>query len=37
MNKSILDSGWSMFAAMLEYKQLWKGGFVEYVSAAYTS
>jgi len=37
LNKSILDSGWAMFAAMLEYKQRWKGGFVEYVRAAYTS
>ncbi|MDX8387632.1 MAG: transposase [Ghiorsea sp.] len=37
LNKSILDAGWSMFAAMLEYKQAWKGGFVEYVPAAYTS
>jgi IS605 OrfB family transposase len=37
LNKSILDAGWSMFANMLEYKQRWKGGFVEYVPSAYTS
>jgi len=37
LNKSILDAGWSMFAAMLEYKQAWHGGMVEYVPAAYTS
>jgi len=37
LNKSILDAGWRMFAAMLEYKQLWRGGRVEYVPAAYTS
>ena len=37
LNKSILDAGWSMFAAMLEYKQAWKGGLVKYVPAAYTS
>jgi len=37
LNKSILDAGWGMFAAMLEYKQRWRGGMVEYVPAAYTS
>ncbi|MDQ6991713.1 MAG: transposase [Mariprofundaceae bacterium] len=37
LNKSILDAGWAMFASMLEYKQRWKGGLVEYVPAAYTS
>jgi len=38
LNKSILDAGWAMFATMLEYKQRWKGGFVdEYVPAAFTS
>jgi len=37
LNKSILDAGWSMFAGMLEYKQAWCGGMVEYVPAAYTS
>ena len=37
LNKSILDAGWSMFAGMLEYKQRWNGGMVQYVPAAYTS
>ncbi|MBL1353514.1 MAG: transposase [Zetaproteobacteria bacterium] len=37
LNKSILDAGWAMFAAMLEYKQAWLRGMVEYVPAAYTS
>ena len=37
LNRSILDTGWSMFAAMLEYKQAWNGGCVQYVPAAYTS
>jgi len=37
LNKSILDAGWSMFARMLEYKQAWRGGYVAYVPAAYTS
>jgi len=37
LNKSILDQGWSMFAAMLEYKQQWRGGEVCYVPAHYTS
>ena len=37
LNKSILDAGWSMFAAMLEYKQAWRGGYVKYIPAAYTS
>ncbi|MDQ7005065.1 MAG: transposase [Ghiorsea sp.] len=37
LNKSILDAGWAMFATMLEYKQRWKGGMVEYVPVAYTS
>jgi len=37
LNKSILDAGWSMFARMLEYKQVWRGGYVAYVPAPYTS
>jgi len=37
LNRSILDAGWSMFATMLEYKQTWNGGCVQYVPAAYTS
>ena len=37
LNRSILDAGWSMFARMLEYKQSWRGGTVQYVPAAYTS
>jgi len=37
LNRSILDAGWSMFARMLEYKQAWNGGCVQYVPAAYTS
>lgn len=37
LNKHILDSGWSTFADMIEYKQRCNGGFVEYVLAAYTS
>jgi IS605 OrfB family transposase len=37
LNKSILDQGWSMFASMLEYKQLWRGGEVVYVPPHHTS
>lgn len=37
LNKSILDAGWSMFESMLQYKQKWKGGYVEFVPAPYTS
>jgi len=37
LNKSILDAGWAMVAQMLEYKQAWRGGLVQYVPAPYTS
>jgi putative transposase len=37
LNRSILDQGWSMWAGMLEYKLLWRGGQVIKVPAAYTS
>jgi putative transposase len=37
LNRAILDSGWGLFARMLEYKQAWRGGLVEYVNPAYTS
>lgn len=35
--RSIADAGWSAFSAMLEYKQAWSGGSVEFVPAAYSS
>ena len=37
LNRGILDQGWAMFASMLEYKQAWKGGMVQYIAPAYTS
>jgi putative transposase len=37
LNKSILDQGWGEFGRQLEYKQAWRGGWVLYVPAAYTS
>jgi putative transposase len=37
LNKAILDQGWSMFSAMLEYKQSWNSGVVIRVPAQYTS
>lgn len=37
LNKSILDQGWGEFGRQLEYKQVWRGGWVLYVPAAYTS
>jgi putative transposase len=37
LNRSILDQGWSMFAAMLRYKLTERGGQLIEVDAAYTS
>ena len=37
LNKTILDQGWYEFRRQLEYKQLWRGGQVIAVPAAYTS
>jgi putative transposase len=37
LNKAILDQGWRAFRAMLEYKQLWRGGEVIAVNPRYTS
>lgn len=37
LNKAILDQGWGMFRAMLEYKQLWRGGELVAVKPHYTS
>ncbi len=37
LNKSILDQGWSLFFAMLEYKLGWRGGTLVKVPPAYTS
>lgn len=37
LNKAILDQGWRMFSAMLEYKQSWNSGVVIRVPAQYTS
>jgi len=35
--RGIADAGWSAFSRMLEYKQAWSGGSVEFVNAAYSS
>ncbi len=37
LNRVILDQGWGMFKAFLEYKQLWSGGQVLFVDPKYTS
>ena len=37
LNRSILDQGWGMFAAMLKYKLAERGGELIYVDPAYTS
>jgi putative transposase len=37
LNKAILDQGWYELRRQLEYKQLWRGGRVHAVAAAYTS
>lgn len=37
LNKSILDQGWGMFRATMEYKQLWRGGMVIAVPPHHTS
>ncbi|MDX5936490.1 RNA-guided endonuclease InsQ/TnpB family protein [Acidithiobacillus thiooxidans] len=37
LNKSILDQGWGMLKAMLEYKLRWSGGMLLLVDPAYTS
>lgn len=37
LNRSILDQGWHELRRQLEYKQLWRGGQVLAINAAYTS
>ena len=37
LNKSILDQGWFEFRRQLEYKQAWRGGWVQTVPPQYTS
>jgi putative transposase len=37
LNRSILDQGWSMFADMLRYKLVERGGELEFVNPAHTS
>ena len=37
LNRSILDQGWFEFFRQLEYKQLWKGGYLHKIDPKYTS
>jgi putative transposase len=37
LNRSILRQGWGELGWQLEYKELWRGGLVEYQSEAYSS
>ena len=37
LNKAILDQGWYELTRQIEYKQLWRGGAVVYVSPRNTS
>jgi putative transposase len=37
LNRSILDQGWGMFADMLKYKLVERGGELQFVDPAYTS
>ena len=37
LSKDILDQGWYMFRSQLEYKAVWRGGFVKAVDPAGTS
>jgi putative transposase len=37
LNRAILRQGWGELGRQLEYKQLWRGGLVEYQSEAYSS
>jgi len=37
LNRAILRQGWGELGRQLEYKQLWRGGSVEYQSEAYSS
>jgi len=37
LNRSILRQGWGELGRQLEYKELWRGGLVEYQSEAYSS
>ncbi len=37
LNRSILRQGWGELGRQLDYKELWRGGFVEYQSEAHSS